>query len=103
MEFVKKGFIILLVILTLNLYLPKMAFSQQQVVSADEPKHQPQSWGTPEEDIPTIKEKEKRSGWTWVILLALIGGAAAAVAGGGGNDGDNSGGGSDTGSFTGSW
>lgn len=101
MEFIKRVFIVLLVMLTLNLYLPKMVFSQQQVISADEPKHQPQSWGTPEEDIPTIKEKKKRSGWTWVILLALIGGAAAAAAvtiSGGGDDDDGGGG-----SYTGSW
>jgi len=111
MEYIKKTFIIVLVILTLNLYLPKMALAQQQFASADVPKHEPQSWGTPEEDIPTIKKK-KTSGWTWVILLALIGGLAAAAGGGGGGtstttttetttDGEDDSG--DTGSYTGTW
>jgi len=113
MEYIKKTFIIVLVILTLNLYLPKMALAQQQFASADVPKHEPQSWGTPEEDIPTIKKKT--SSWTWVILVALIGGLVAAAGGGdsggdggtstattdtttdGGDDSD------DAGSYTGSW
>ena len=114
MKYIKKLFVIVLVILTLNLYLPKMALAQQQFASADVPKHEPQSWGTPEEDIPTIKKK-KTSGWTWVILVALIGGLVAAAGGGdsggdggtstattdtttdGGDDSD------DAGSYTGSW
>jgi len=112
MEYIKKIFVIVLVILTLNLYLPKMALAQQLFASAEVPKHEPQSWGTPEEDIPTIKKK-KTSGWTWVILVGLLGGVLAAASGGGGGD---SGGGStsttttdtttdsgDTGSYTGSW
>ena len=104
MEYIKKISITMLVILILNLYLPKMALAQQVFASADVPKHEPQSWGTPEEDIPPIKT----SGWTWVILVALVGGIAAAASGGGGGDsgGGSSGGGdgsSDTGSYTGSW
>ena len=105
MEYIKKIFVIVLVILTLNLYLPKMACTEQLSASADVPKHEPQSWGTPEEDIPTTKVK-KTSGWTWVILLALIGGVAAAGAGSGGDsggsgsDGDDS---DDTGGYTGTW
>ncbi len=99
MEYIKKIFVIVLVILTLNLYLPKMACTQQLSASADVPKHEPQSWGTPEEDIP-IKKVKKISRWTWVIVLGLIGGiAAAAAGGGGGGDGDDE----DTGSVTGTW
>jgi hypothetical protein len=104
MKYIKKLFIIVLAFLMLNLYLPKLSLAQQVDASAEVPKHEPQSWGT-EEDIPTIKKK--RSGWTWVILLALIGGVAAAASSGGG---DGGGGGSsgagddgDTGSYTGTW
>jgi hypothetical protein len=102
MEYIKKIFVIVLVILTLNLYLPKMALAQQVFASADVPKHEPQSWGTQEEDIPTIKEK-KTSGWTWLILLVLIGGAAAAAGGGGGGNGGGGGDGDDDGEVTGTW
>jgi hypothetical protein len=100
MEYIKKISVIVLVILTLNLSLTNMAFAQQVFVSPDVPKHEPQSWSTPEEDIPPIKEK-KTSGWTWVILIALLGGVAAAAGGGGG--GDSGSGGSDTGGYAGSW
>ena len=105
MEYIKKIFIIVLAVLTLSLYLPKMALAQQLFASADVPKHEPQSWGT-EEDIPT--KKVKISPWTYLILVGLIGGIAAAASSGGGGDsgGGSSGGGdgsSDTGSYTGSW
>jgi len=63
----------MLAVSILNLYLPKMTLAQQQVAKAETPKHQPQSWGTPEEDIPTIKEKKKRSGWIWLMVLGLLG------------------------------
>ena len=101
MKYIKKLFVIVLVISTLNLYLPKMALAQQLFASAEVPKHEPQSWGTPEEDIPTIKKK-KTSGWTWVILVALVGGIAAAASSGGGSSGGGDGS-SDTGSYTGTW
>ncbi len=97
MEYVKKIFIILLAISILTLYLPKIALAQQLLASADVPKHEPQTWGTPEEDIPTKKVK-KVSRWTWVILAALAGGLAYAL--GGDDDGDDDG---DTGDYTGTW
>jgi hypothetical protein len=100
MEYVKKIFIILLAISILNLYLPKIALAQQLLASADVPKHEPQTWGTPEEDIPTKKVK-KVSRWTYLIIVGLIGGIAAAASGGGGSSGgDDS---DDTGSYTGTW
>ena len=111
MKYIKKLFVTVLVILTLSLYLPKMALSQQQFASADVPKHEPQSWGTPEKDIPTIKQK-KTSRWIWVILVALIGGVAAAAGGGdsGGGGGtstatttDNPTTDGGTGNYTGTW
>ncbi len=106
MEYIKKISIIVLAILTLNLYLPKIALAQQVFASADVPNHEPQSWGTPEEDIPTKKVK-KVSRWTYLIIVGLLGGIAAAASGGGGGDsgggssgGDDSG---DTGDYTGTW
>ena len=58
---------------------------------------QPQIRSTPEEDIPTVKVK-KTSGWTWVIVVGLLGGLLAAASGGDGGDSGGSssnGGGSD--------
>ena len=100
MEYIKKIFIILLAISILTLYLPKIALAQQLLASADVPKHEPQSWGTPEEDIPTKKVK-KISRWTYLILIGLIGGIAAAASGGGGSSGSDDNG--DTGDYTGTW
>ena len=96
MKLLKRIFVALLIILTFNLYLPKITFAGQVPT-----KHPLEIRSTPEEDIPTIKEK-KTSGWTWVILLALIGGAAAAASGGD-NGGENGGDSGDTGSYTGTW
>ncbi len=119
MKYINKLFVIVLVILILNLYLPKMGLAQQQFASADVPKHQPQSWGT-EEDIPTKRVNEV-SRWTWMLVIGLLGGVLAAAAGGGGGDsgsgssgggssgsnGDSNGSGGDdsddTGSYTATW
>ncbi len=100
MGYIKKISIIVLAILTLNLYLPKMAIAQQVFASADVPNHEPQSWGTPEEDIPTKKVK-KISRWTYLIIVGLLGGIAAAASGGGGSSGSDDDG--DTGDYTGTW
>jgi len=106
MESLKKLFILVLILSILNLYLPNIAFAEQHQLfaKADITKHKPEILSTPEEDIPTIKAK-KTSGWTWVILLALIGGVAAAAAGGGGGDGGGGGGNGDgdTGDVTVTW
>ena len=102
MEYVKRIFVVVFAILTLNLFLPNMALSQQQFATADVPKHEPQSWGTPEENIPTVKKKT--SGWTYLILIALIGGIAAAASSGDSGGGSSGGGdGGDTGGYTGTW
>lgn len=96
MEFSKKLLIdVLLVMLTLNFYLPSTAMAEQLYVKADMSEHSPQSWSTPEIKIP--KEKPKKKGVWWIIGLLLVVGGVAALAGGGGDDDD------DTGSFTGSW
>lgn len=81
MKLVKRIFVALLILSVMNLYLPKITFAEQHYVyaKAGVTKHKPEILSTPEEDIPTIKEK-KTSGWTWVILLVLAGGVAAALA-----------------------
>ncbi|MBW2311933.1 MAG: hypothetical protein JRF35_12815 [Deltaproteobacteria bacterium] len=105
MSYCKSLFILMLALLTLTLYFPKLSLAQQQVTREAIPQHQPKSWSTPEQEIPTVKEK-KTSGWTWLILIALVGGAAAAAGGGGDDESSGStggGGGGDTGSYTGTW
>ncbi len=99
MDLLKKLLIGVLIVLTLNLYLPGTAMAQQLHATADVPKHSPQSWSTPEIKIP--KEKPKKKGkWVWWILgLVVVAGGVAALAGGGDDD-DND---DDTGSVSGSW
>ena len=109
MEFLKRVFIGVLVVLTLNLYFPRSTFAQQSHLhaKADVTEHSPESRTTPQKDIPGKKSRK----WLWWVLGALVvaGGAAAAGGGGGGGGGDdagggnNDGGGDDTGEITGSW
>ena len=84
MKSLKRIFTALLILLTFNLYLPKITFAEQSLT-----KHPLETRSTPEEEIPTIKEKT--SGWKWLIVLGLVGGmvAVAAGGGGGGNGGDS--------------
>lgn len=102
MKLVERIFVALLILSVMNLYLPKITFAEQHYVyaKASVTKHKPEILTTPEEDIPTIKVK-KTSGWTWVILLALIGGVAAAAGAAGGDDGDDGGDGSGDGGDSG--
>ncbi len=109
MGFLKKIFIIVLILLTLNLYLPRIHFAQElqlysNLVAARSPEIQsalePEIRSTPEKDIP-----KKKSRWFWWLIgLALVGGGAAAISGGGDEGSSDSGGGSgDTGSGTITW
>lgn len=110
MKSLKKVFTIALVLLILNLYLPNISFAEQHhlYAKAGITKHKPEILSTPEEEIPTIKAK-KTSGWSWLILIALIGGVAAAAGGAAGGDengGDGGGGGGnggDTGNVAVTW
>jgi hypothetical protein len=99
MRTLRKPFIVFLILLTANLFIARVIFAEQGPT-----KHPLEIRSTPEEEIPTIKEK-KTSGWTWLILIALVGGAAAAAGGGGGekSSGSSTNGGGDTGSYTGTW
>ncbi len=96
MRTLKKLIASVLVLLTLNLYLPGTTFADQRVT-----KHPPETISTPEEDIP-VKVVKKKSKWPWVLLgVLVVGGVAAAGAGGGGDD--DGGGGSDDGDVTVTW
>ena len=92
----KRIFIVLLILLTFNLYLPNVIFAEQGPT-----KHPLEIRSTPAKDIPKIKVK-KTSGWTWVIVLGLVGGMVAVAAGGGGDGGGN-GGDSETGDVDYDW
>ena len=107
MKLVKRIFTALLILLTFNLYLPNATFAEQGPT-----KHPLEIRSTPAKDIPKIKVK-KTSGWTWLIVAALIAGMVAAASGGDGDDstgssssggtgdsGDDSG---DTGDYTVTW
>ncbi len=100
MDLLKKLFISVLIVLTLNLYLPGTAIAQQLHAKADVPKHSPQSWSSPEIKITKPKEKPKKKGKKWVYILLgvlVVGGAAA------GGGGSSSGGGGGSGGYSFSW
>jgi len=103
MKLLKKIFTLLLILLILNLYFPNLTFAEHKYLYAKAgiTKHKPEILSTPEENIPTIKVK-KTSGWTWLILVALLGGVAAAAGGGGGGSGGG-GGTTTTGDVTVGW
>jgi len=108
MRLLKRIFTGMLILLVVNLYLPNIAFAEPRYLyaKAGVTEHEPEILSTPEEKIPTVKVK-KTSGWTWLILIALIGGAAAAAGGGGDEESSTSstggGGSDDTGSYAGTW
>jgi len=92
---IKKILVIWLIASLLNLYLPRVTFSQVGDIEDEITKHPPEMRSTPEEDIPVEKVK-KRSPiptWLWVGLGLLVVGATVAVVaserggGGGGSSG----------------
>ena len=105
MGFLKKIFIIVLVLLTLNLYLPKIHFAQElklysESVIAKSPEIRsafaPEIRSTPEEEIPVRKVTKKKSRWIWRLIgLAIAGGGAYYLL----QEEEEE----DTGSYTGTW
>ncbi len=96
---IKKILVMLLIGSLLNLYLPRVTFSQVGDIEEEITKHPPEMRSTPEEDFP-VETGEKKSSiptWVWVGLGVLVAGAAVAVAAGGGGGG---GGGSSSSSTT---
>ncbi len=79
MRILKHLLICFLIVLTLNFSLSNIAIAQQFYAEADVPEHSPQSWSTPEEEIPTVEVKKKSSWIWWILGLAVIGGGAAAA------------------------
>ena len=97
MEVLKKVFILMLTVLTLNLYLPKTFYAAegQMYAEANITVHPLEIRSTPDEDIVSDKPKEKSKWWLWTLLaVAVIGAGAAATAGG--SDSGSSGGGGGT-------
>lgn len=90
MKRLKKTLSVVLILLTLNLYFPRITFAEEGRIfaaAADVTKYPPEFLSSPEIDMPIEKER-KISGWTWVVLgLLVIGGVAVAAAGGGGGGG----------------
>ncbi len=103
MDCLKKSFTVLLAFLMLSLYFPNISFAEKQLFGAKAgiTKHRPQVVSTPEQDIPTVKEK-KTSLWPLCLLgvVAIAGGAAAAA---GGGDDENGNGNGTTGDITVTW
>lgn len=105
MKHLKKILTIFLILSSINLYLPKLAFSGETILYASSAitTHTPESISTPEKDIPGVTEEsppKSGKGWLWavVIIAAIAGGALAAGSGGGGG-----GSGGSTGSINVSW
>jgi hypothetical protein len=82
---------VLLAVSMLSLYFPDISFAEKELFTAKSgiTKHRPQVVSTPEQDIPTVKEKKTRL-WPCCLGLALLGAAAAAGGGGGGDDNGSS-------------
>lgn len=109
MKILEKILILLLTLSLLNLYLPRLSFSQVGFINPAITKHPPEMRSSPEENIPVEEVTKKRTGWIWWGLgLLAVGGAiaiAAAGAGGGGSStkSTSSNGGGNSGSIAVGW
>ncbi len=79
MKLVKRIFIVLIILLTLNLYLPNITFAQQThfYAKAQITQHPPQILASPEEKIPVKKVTKKKSKWLWKMIGLIVTGGAA--------------------------
>jgi hypothetical protein len=107
MEVIKKVFILMLTVLMLNLYFPKVFYAADGQMYAENniTMHPLQIRSTPDEDIATEEPKKKSKWWLWTLLSVVVVGGGAAVASAGGSDssGDSGGGTSTEGSAEISW
>src|SRR3989304_711329 len=108
MSYVKKTLIWLLLLTTLNFYIPGIAISGELILSTRDniTTHLPESVSTPEKDISseTTTITSEKGGKKWllaVVSIAAIVGIAAGAGSGGGNGGGSNGGG--TRSINGNW
>jgi len=88
MDLLKKTFILMLTVLTLNLYFPKVFYASDGTMYAEAniTVHPLEIRSTPDEDIATDEPKKKSKWWLWALLAAAAIGAGAAVASAGGSD-----------------
>jgi hypothetical protein len=90
MQVLKKSIIIILALLTLNLYMPKIFYAQEvkyysEANSKAGIREHPLEIRTSSEE--EVSEKKKSRWWLWALLGAVvIGGGAAAAGGSGGGD-----------------
>ena len=108
MYYVKRILIGLLLLTTLNFYIPGTGISEELILSTRDniTTHLPESVGTPEKDISgetaIVTSEKGGKKWLWaVVSIAAIVGIAAGAGSGGGNGGGSNGGG--TGSINVSW
>jgi len=104
MQQVKKIVIVMLILLSLNLYIPRMSFAIDTSIlaKADITEHSPESVSTPEIEIPhddkTPSEKGDK-GWMLVIIAVIVGVGGAVIAGNSGWDSNSN----NNGSITVNW
>ena len=108
MYYVKRMLIGLLLLTTLNTYIPNIAISGEIILSSRDniTTHPPESVGTPEKDISgettTVTSEKGGKKWLWtVVSIAAIVGIVAGAGSGGGDGGGSNGGG--TGSINVNW
>ena len=107
MEVLKKVFILMLTVLTLNLYFPNVFYAAdgQMYAETNITMHPLQIRSTPDENLVSEEPKKKSKWWLWTLLAVAVvgGGAAAASAGGSDSSGDSGGSTSTEGSAEISW
>lgn len=89
MKYPKKIIVVIMVLLTLQLYIPGITVADQAILyaKAETDGHAPESQVVLEKDLPEKEGWFSKYKW-WVIggLVLIAGGAAAAGGGGGGSD-----------------
>ena len=104
MKMIKNIFIMLLILSLLNLYLPRVIFSQVGGIEEEITKHAPEMRSTPEENIPVGVAKKRGAIWVWVVLgLLVVGGTLALKTTGGGGNSTSNGSGGDSGNISVGW
>jgi len=88
MNLFKKALSVTLIVTMIHFCMPGIPFAQEDT------EYPPESWISPEQEIPEEAPKDKKSNLVWILLglLAVVGGVAAVAGGGGGGSGSNSGG-----------
>jgi len=105
MEYIKKLFVVSIILITIVINFTKVSYSGEIILSSqgDITTHSPESVSTPEKDIPgePAKAKSEKGGGNWLWAVAIIAVIAGVTAGAGSSSGGNDGGG--TGSISVGW